>query len=560
MLNLNHLYKEVFKPEYQRFDPIRNYYTIFMDTAAFAPLYPDFIDRIEYLLSSDAYSYLHTSAEGELSRYDVEEKLSEIAEDLDMRTNSSPPARRYCLLSYFNDEHQDVATVARQLSWLECDSRDVVTMMVCLSKRMNDKIAFLEKLTEALGDKANSVDLFIFTDAHTAYYRRALINSLCGTVLMNTERDRYQQRKERKTSIVNTINSFVRTLGEDGQRYMAGKTPVSWSSMFCKYYDRKLDFLHQYAVEVCDGVKKLSHEEFVGFAEEIYRNLIPHREKGTVKASIQKAVEMIPYVVPTKPRTAMSSLRNYLKYLYGERGVATVELTLKATLSGIYNYRIEQLAERGGERLMELCSGYAMPEWENRIRGMLDDYINSYTQLVNSAQSSLETLLEDDLMGDEEGMLERYLEQYHRLYETQKALLFWEEVRRTMQVYPERYEGYSERAQQLCEQMQQLRESIPTSRVYQYDKLNVPQLSAEQVLTMDTSETLCASIRALFNSQRDNNTGVSAPTECSPVFAVPLSPQFSRASTVELHTAAYTFCGCELNGQYFVPMEGEQDV
>jgi hypothetical protein len=108
--------------------------------------------------------------------------------------------------------------------------------------------------------------------------------------------------------------------------------------------------------------------------------------------------------------------------------------------------------------------------------------------------------------------------------------------------------------------MEQLRQSIPTGRVYQYDKLSVPSLSAEVVLSMDTSESLCASIRTLFNSQQDNNTGVAAPADCNPVFAVPISPQFSKTVAVEMHTAAYTFCGCELNGQYFVPMDGEQDV
>ena len=139
-------------------------------------------------------------------------------------------------------------------------------------------------------------------------------------------------------------------------------------------------------------------------------------------------------------------------------------------------------------------------------------------------------------------------------------LLLWDEVRRKIQAYPERYEQFSSRVQELCRQMDQLCQSIPTSRVYQYDKLSVPSLSAQQVLLMDSSESICASIRSLFNSQKENNTSVAAPVDCNPVFAIGLSPQFSKSAPVELHTTAYTFCGCEMNGQYFVPMEGEQDV
>lgn len=560
MLNLNNLYKSVFKPEYQRFDPIRNYFTIFLDTPAFAPLYQDFSDRIEYLISSEAYAYLHAAEDAALERHAVEERLSEIAEMLDMRTNSAPPARRYCLLSYFDDEHQDVEEVARQVSWLECEPRDVVTLMVCLSKRMSGKVDLLEKLVDALGEKAKSVDLFIFTDAHTVYYRRALIHSLCGAVVLNAELSQYQARKQRKSATSMSVDQFIRSLGEDGRKYLASKKPMVWSSLFCKYYDRKLDFLHQYAVEACDSVKKLTQEEFVTFAEQVHKSLVPHREKGVVKSTISRAMDMIPYVVANKPKVSLSSLRSYLQYLYGDRGVGAVELTLKATLSGIYNYRIEDLAEQGCDRLMELCSGYAMPDWEQQVKGMLDVYIRTLRDAASNAQSSLEKLLDDDLMGDEEGSLDRYLNQFQRYYEAQKAMLFFDEVSRKLRAYPERYEKYSRHAEELAEEMQQLRLSIPTGRVYQYDKLAVPALSAQQLLTMDTSEELCVSIRNLFNSQQDNNTGVTAPADCSPVFAIPLSPQFSRTAPVDLHTAAYTFCGCELTGQYFVSMEGEQDA
>lgn len=556
MLNLNLLYKAVFKPEYQRFDPVKKYYTIFLDTPEFAPLYPDFIDRIEYLLSVEEYSYLHAE-NAPLTRNDVEEKLSEIAEMLDMRTNSALPARRYCLVSYFDDEHQNVDAVVRQISWLECDNRDVITLLVCLSKRMSGKVAFLEKLAEALGEKAKSVDLYVFTDAHTTYYRRALINSLCGAVMLNSELSQYQARKQRKSAASTMVNNYIRALGEDGQSYLRSRTPTLWSGLFCRYYDRKLDFLHQYAMEACDNVKKLTQEVFVAFAEQVYKDTVPHRDKNAVSSTIHRAVEMIPYVVPAKPKQPLSSLRNYLQYLYGECGVGTVELTLKATLSGVYDYRIETLAEKGTERLMELCSGYAMPDWEIAVKTMMDFYVRSLKDAVNSARSSLEKLLDDDLMGDMEGGMDGYLSQFRRFYEAQKMMLFWEKVSRKLEAYPERYEQYSRRAEELCLQMEQLRQSIPTGRVYQYDKLSVPSLSAEGVLSMDASESLCASIRTLFNSQQENNTGVAAPADCNSVFAIPLSPQFSKTVSVELHTAAYTFCGCEMNGQYFVPMEGE---
>ena len=560
MLNLNLLYKAVFKPEYQRFDPTKNYYTIFLDTPSFAPLYPEFNDRIEYLLSADSYSYLHASENAALERNEVEEKLSEIAEMLDMRTNSAPPARRFCLISYFDDENQDVQAVARQISWLECDSRDVVTLLVCLSKRMSGKAELLENLVGALGEKAKTVDMYVFTDAHTVYYRRALINSLCGAVVLNSEVAQYQTHKQRKYAAAVSVGKYIDSLGDDGRRYLSTKKPMLWSSLYCKYYDRKLDFLHQYTMETCENVKKLTQEDFIGFANEVYNSLVPHREKGAVKTTISRAVEMIPYVVPGKPKQALSSLRSYLQYLYGDRGVGAVDLTLKATLSGIYNYRIEDLGDKGCLRLMELCSGYAMPDWELQVKAMLDTYIRSLRDAVSNAQASLEKLLDDDLMGDEEGTMDRYLNQFQRYYEAQKILLFFDEVSRKLHAYPERYDHFSRRSEELAQQMELLRQSIPTGRVYQYEKLPVPALSAEQMLTIDQSEALCASIRALFNSQQDNNTGVTAPTDCGPVFAVVLDPQFSRTASVELHTAAYTFCGCEMNGLYFVSMEGEQDV
>ena len=558
MLNLNHLYKVVFKPEYQRFDPVKNYYTIFLDTPAFAPLYPDFIDRIEYLLSADSYTYLHAAEDAALDRNEVEEKISEIAEMLDMRTNSAPPARRFCLMAYFDEAHQDVQAFVRQLSWLEYSNRDVVTLMVCLSKRMSDKVELLEKLADALGERVRAVDLFIFTDGHTAYSRRSLINSLSGAVVLNAEVAQYQGRRQRKNSATITVGQYIDSLGEDGKRYLATKKPVIWSSLYCRYYDRKLDFLHQYVMESCDKVKKMTQADFIEFAEQVYKVLVPHPEKRLVSDTVSKAVSMIPYVVPTKGKQPQSCLRSGLKTLYGERGVGTLELTLKATLSNIYHYRIEELADLGIQRLMELCSSYAMPDWDIQIKSMMEAYIRSLRDAVSNAQRKLEKILDEG--ADDDSTLTQYLMEFQRFYEAQKMLLFFDEVSRKLRAYPERYEQYSQRSEELAEQMDQLRQSIPTNRAYQYEKLDVPALSAQQLLTMDADEGLCTSIRTLFDSQKQNNTDATAPNDCELVFSVGLSPQFARSTSVELHTVAYTFCGCEMTGLYFVPMEEEQDV
>lgn len=562
MLNLNSLYKAVFKPEYSRFDPLNDYYTILMDTPAFMSLYEEFYDRIEYLMSADAYTYLHTEADADLDRNTVEEKLSEIAEMLDMRTNSMHVSRRFCVLAYFDNDHQDVDDLMRRISWLNRDNRDVLTLLVCISKRIENRDALLEKLEEKLSDKANQVDLYLFTDGHTTYSRRALIHSICGAIVMNGDLAAYQARKSRKNLAAMTIGQYIANLGEDGKRYLADMRPIRWSSLHCKYYDRQYDFLNQYIADACDNVRKMSTEDFAGILDDIYRALLPHYDAAEVKLVLMDAFRQIPYVVAAEPRQqSLSTLRAHFISIYGENGVATVDLTLKATLSGVYNYRVEDLARKCSEQIFARCAGFAAEDLYELVCQMLERQMKSFAEGCDGIADSLRRILDDDMQaGYSESFEEDYLDKYLHYYQKQKVLVFWQEVRRLITTYPDNYSSYCSQSKDHHDQLAKLRESIPTNRIYQFEGLKSKSYTAAQLLSMEGDEASCEHIRTLFSTSRDEGKGIVAPADCGPVLSIPFAPHFYQSAPVELKTASYTMCGCELNGQYFVMMGAEQDV
>ena len=562
MLNPNTLYNAVFKPEYRKFDPIKDYFTVLIDTPAFAPLYEEVRQRLESMMNSESYLYFHSEKPADIQQITMDEHMSDVVEYLDTNIEGAPPARRYCILSYFDDENKDLDGFLKMLGYLNREPKDIVTLMICISKRMNGVNAFLSELAEKLCEKGPSFDVYLFSDGHTSYYRRALVQSICGAVIMNADLASYRERTLRKRSACSTIDSFIDSqLSADGKSRLEKTPPLRWSTVYCKHYDRQYDFLNKYLSDICKNVRHLTAPDFFRMIEDLYTSLIPAKESKDVKAALKTAISNTPYIVKTPPKGSSRTLSDHFNQVYGYKGSATVELSLKATLSGIYSYRTEELIKKCCTQIFVKCSGFAEENLYEQICTYLAQYIETLNGSCVSLRSSLRLLLDDDVLSDQQSeAIGKYLEKYTQLYLKQKAEAFWIEALRHLQTYPEIYDSYCQKACEYHTQLQELIKSIPTGRVYQFEEVELKSFTAQEILTMDQSEELCAYVHEIFNGCKDSGQGIVHPDNCSPVFGIAVDPNFYRSTPVKLENASYTICGCEYNGQYLVYIGGEKDV
>lgn len=561
MLNLNSLYNAVFHPNFRKFNPRADAYTVLMDTPAFEPLYPGVLSNLESWMNPDAYTFLHAKSGDDLRRERVEERLSQIAEMLDQRYFDEPPARRFCLFAYFDDSHRETGEIFDLLERIGADgrdSRDSVALMVCLSGRMEGVRPFLEEFSQKLAQKTSGgLDLYLFSDGHTAYYRRSLICSLCGAVVMNVGLDRIRAHESRKSAARSAVNRYVASqLGEQGQEWIKTLPPLAWSTLYCRYYDRQYDFLCRFVSDACKGLKSLENADFFRIVEEIYAAEIPDRDKNEVCERLVQAVSLIPSLSDHTPKGSVYSLEGYFQSLWGDRAKSAVYMTLKATLSAIYNDQLENSMRRCCEILFERCSQFAQEKLYDRVCELLEAYLASLRTAGQGAARGLDAALSADTTPESwKDVLKEYTEKYLQLYLLQKKESFWNLALRQIRAYPQDYEPVCRKAGDYHRQIRELTDGLPAFGEGA-EKVCPREFTAGEILTLDQNSEICEMIFRLFQNGKDFGQTLSYPENCRPVFTLPLDPQFYQSGQVELSTDSYTLCGREINGLYLVHIGG----
>lgn len=566
MLNSNTLYNAVFQPKYEKFNPATDFFTVIVDTPSFAPFYQEVRSRLNSLMNQDSFRYFHAQSEAELSRNAIEEKMSEVIEVLDSHIENEPPKRRFCVLTYFDEENREIDSLLWLLGHLEHESRDVVTLMVSISKRMSGQPQFLHRLFAAVSEKAPYVELYLFTDGHTPYYRRSLVQSICGAIVVYADLEKYRTKCGKQSVVRSNVEQYISSsLSDQGREHILSLPAVEWSTVHFKNYDRRYDFINQYLLHLCNHLKRIDSDSFESLQNEIYQTVVPSRDGREVRTALDKAISAIPYVVKAVPKNSVHTLQEYFELVYGEKGISTVDLTLKATLSGIYRFNTEERVKKCCRLLFEKCSGFAEEDLYAQVCSLLEHQVQKLHSSYQGMGKKIKLILEEEFDAGQytegvEDSMGQYLAQYILLYEKQKTEAFWVEALRQIKTYPEEYTEYCRKACEYHGQLQQLMGEIPTSSVYRFDELPLLSLTTEEILSLDQNEALCVQINRVFAQYKDEVQRILAPENCAPVFSISSDSHFYQSYSVELQTESYTLCGCEYIGKYLVLIGGDEDV
>lgn len=562
MLDFNSLYNAVFNPQYPEFDAQTDYYTVIFDTPEFKHLYPEISSKLNTMMSSDSYVYYHSETYDDLSENCIDNHLSDVSEFLDMRIQGDPPARRYCLISYFDNGNHNTDCIFDVLSNIKREPKDIVTLMVCMPKQMSEQKKFLRDLAFQLLEKAPYVDWYIFCDMNTSYYRRLLGYSICGVIINNSNLAMQKRRKYRKNAANNTVVNYIDTqLGEEGKQYISKLPEISWSTVCYKYYDRQYDFLSKYVLDTCKNLKQITPQYFVGLIDSIYRSLVPAKDPAMVRDLLNSAVEFMPYVTPSVPKNAVNTLSDLFYVAYGENGYSAVELSLKATLTSLYSYNIDTLVRECCRKIFEECSKFAESGIYETVCQMIIDKVEAVRVSAKGITSNIKLILNEDIVyGSHSDLLNKFLDKYNLYYTNQKEELFWSEVLRIITSHPEDYDEYCNNASRYYNEIGELTKVLPVINAYNNGSVEIIELAAAEILSMDKNEELCEHIRSQFEHLKQDGAGKNSPQDCSAVLNIEFDPHFYESCKVEYHNDAYELCGLEINGKYLAYIGGENNV
>jgi len=562
MLNFNSLYNAVFNPTYPEFDSEKDYYNIIIDTPEFKPLFHEVSSKLNTLMNRDAFTYYHSENKSDLSQDCIEEQISSITEMLDSKIQGVLPARRFCILTYFDDNSRDIDFVINTITNLRREPKDIVTLIVCMSKQMQDKCNFLTEFANQLVNKAPYVDWYFFSDLNTTYYRRMLTYSICGTIINGANILLQKQRKNRKISADNNTMNYVDSqLGEGGKAYVASLPPISWSTVCYKYYDRQHDFLSKYILDTCNNLRKITPQYFGDLLDSIYRNNIPKIEAGTVREILNRSISMMPFVIPSVHKNSINRLYDYFNIAYGVNGPFVVELTFKATLTGIYNYSITDTVVECTKQIFINCSKFAEDGIYDIVCNMLEQRISNLQSTIKAINSSINLILDEDITyGSHSDTLDKYIDKYNQLYVNQKEEAFWVEVLRIIKSHPKDYSQYCEMASNYHKEIMDLIKSFPSVNSFDNVKMDVVELTAADILTLDQNTEICKYIQKQYEFINQERFRKNSPQDCSAVLDIEFDPHFYSYFEVNYSNEAYELCGIEANGKYLAYIGGEKDV
>ncbi len=558
MLDITSLYHAVFQEERRKYDPKETYFSILIDMASFDPLYQLLRDRIGYLLPPGQMAWIHKEDRTPMDRNELEEALSKVVERLELEIRGEPPKRRYYLFSAYSSESQgEDAQLMETIRALDLSPGDVITVLLCFSSRMEDKMERLKQVAFALENCGKAVDVYLFEEKNGSFYRRVLIDSISAAVVMNTEFSQTNDRKVRQKAVTAHVKSHKGQLTAEGVASIETYPSIYWSTICARYYDRRHDFLVKYVADACNTLKLPEKDDFDALLHRIYKETLPRPELGKIKQKLRDAIDLIPYVTPNPPKTISGSLYNHFIMLYGNRGLYYVDLTLSTMLSRLVREECDEPDKIAAHAIFDSMAGYHQIDLMATVCSLFEDYIARFRKNSQPSRSNMEDELKDEMSGmNYDSVMNGYIEKHYHSHLRQIELLFWEDTLRYIRRHPGEFKAACDQARAYYDEIEALKAELRDG-VQEGETLCKDMMTAQDVLTMAQSAERCVKIRSVFEHLPANAYTGEAPSDCKHVFGFDLNPNFIRVESVDFQTGGYTIYGKEYNGQYIVPQGGE---
>ncbi|MBR2907051.1 MAG: hypothetical protein IKJ04_03805 [Clostridia bacterium] len=439
MPSLNHLYRTVYQTGTKKYDPDKRHYTIVL--AANAP-YEGFFDSMEQNLklrmNDDTVSVVNRSEENpnetRLRIRDIRDNLYEQYYEYE----SLP--MNFVLIDYIKDgSPEEYRRVAEFREWIGD-----------MNLRPADKIFVIYVLR---GDKdavdlAKTIPSVAYEDVHFYWFTLAsdasevkktnVLNSICGSVILNSFPEQFTKHDQRRNNAVAEAEAFKKNLNESAAGLFAPSEKLIWSSLHCRFFDRKMDFLAWCSYNLCDKMKRLDKSIVMESFRQLYKNNVREgSNRDETKAALLFAIKMIPTVEPPpkKKRNESNSLKGHFERLYGHGGEKIVELSLKMTYASLQSSSTMPPLQICAQKLYNECKRYYTEDLHTTIHSALEEYIeNELRPMLDQKERSLHGMLNQGEIDEEmlfhhyenkQPIVSDYIGKYIEVYEFHKELDFW---------------------------------------------------------------------------------------------------------------------------------------
>ena len=427
MPNLNNLYRTVFETGVQSYDPNRKFYTIVMkDKAPFERFYDSLEQNLKLRISEDALSII------DVNEGDARSELRDIYDVLDEKYYHPPV--NYIYICYLDQEGESLRKLPEYVNW----ARDL--------KRMSDNIIILFVMNS--GSNAQNVLLSIEDDLYTdtgIYYftvasdasevkRQAVVSSVGAAIILNSFQDQVRDHMNRKANAMATADQYIDDLSEEAINEINMTSHKTWSSLHCKFFDRKMDFLAWYCYRMTEHVRPLNDDLIFAAFDRLYKDHVDSgsKEGDNRRRILLQALTMLPMVEPPtkKKKGSEYTLASRFDDLYGSDGSKIIELSMRTSLAGSQKQVNLPAMSMCAENVLRECMAYYTTDLYGNVRRALSSYIADKTKKLEERGKALQKDLKEAIHdGDTplDAAAASYVAKYIERHDFHSEIQFWME-------------------------------------------------------------------------------------------------------------------------------------
>lgn len=556
MPSLNNIYRAVFNVSLQGYHPDHRFYTIVLYTD---DLYAGFSDHLEQnlalRLNSDTYTAIPVQQDDMIAAKKAMEQAHGVHSDHYFESSFN-----YVIIGTLNSAPQQLEKIQRMFDWaveLRNPGDHIFTIMTLLSNdNTNDALL---NIPSVIFEKSETY-LYTLSPEASDFKRRTLLDSITGVVTLNSFTNQYKEHTYRRSAAVNIADNYRFMLPPEAAPRFAHSDRMCWSSLYCKYFDHKMDFLAWYCRNMCNHIKELSDSVIITAMDQLYEQYVRPQHRNETEDLLLRTVQMIPRVEPPKKSKNVDySLRDYFDNRHGSNGYKTVDLSLKATLNELSSSDSPLPMGVCAIKLYEECQKYKTDDLNGDIRRVLTKYIERILEQLKTNENALKKILDRNCAEDDTPLdtVRSYIQKYIELYENHNQIRFWDDMRFYLT-------SNHDEIDKICEESAQVTRDIASLISYCETLMVAPELSEPITFEDYTVEELYAfldgqkvanapyiKIRNSFEQCRDA-FHVTIHNQLKNIFSLTVNPHTYHDEEIQYTNEMYSIRGFERNGKYLL--------
>jgi hypothetical protein len=397
-------------------------------------------------------------------------------------------------------------------------------------KKPNDNIIVLslipakvavEAIKKLTVDYYKGIDTYFFTyaDDDTQIRRQALVSAVSGVIVLSSLRDHHKQHMMRKINAAGRADQYIAELNPNAIEEFTKTQDALWSTVYCKFYDRKMDYLAWYCYNMCDHIKTLDDAMLTKIFDKIYLDYVANNNHNMSDPRIKVLVQsilMIPTMIapPEKRRKPVSfTVKSRLEELYGaDEAKQMLELSMRTSLAGVTVESIVPSNDILIDKIYEECKNYYVPDLFDRLVGSLAMYIEkldaNLKELTSIQDSALNNPNEPDT--EYEVAVKKYVGAYLKRYDLHKQISFWKNLQTCIENKDEAVQRILAYNNESIEKIRAFRnnckETMP--QIEQETSVAFSEYSLAELISLIEGEhmapNICRDIRATYETCHSN--------------------------------------------------------